>query len=57
MAVERGRVASRLATENVDSISKAIAGVTAVLETVAGIRHRGAEAGGGVCCGAEHHGL
>ena len=36
IAVERGRVASRLATENVESVSKTIAGVTAVLETVAG---------------------
>ena len=36
VAVERGRVASRLAAENVESISKAVAGVTAVLDTVAG---------------------
>ena len=36
IAVERGRVATRLATENVESVSKTIAGVTAVLETVAG---------------------
>jgi hypothetical protein len=36
VAVERGRIVSRLATENVESINKAVAGVTAVLETVAG---------------------
>ena len=36
VAVERGRVASRLAAENVESINKTVAGVTAVFETVAG---------------------
>jgi hypothetical protein len=35
VAVERGRVASRLAAENVESIHKAVGGVTAVFETVA----------------------
>jgi len=35
VAAERGRVASRLAAENVESINNAIAGVTAVFETVA----------------------
>jgi hypothetical protein len=36
VAVERGRMVSKLAGENVESINKAVAGVTAVLETVAG---------------------
>ena len=36
VAVERGRVVSRLAAENVESVSKTIAGVTAVFETLAG---------------------
>jgi hypothetical protein len=36
VAVERGRVVSRLTAENVESINRAVAGVTAVLETVAG---------------------
>ena len=35
VAVERGRVATRLAAENVESINKAVAGVTGVFETVA----------------------
>jgi hypothetical protein len=35
VAVERGRVASRLTAENVESINKAVAGVAAVFETVA----------------------
>ena len=35
VAAERGRVASRLAAENVESINKAVAGVTAVFEAVA----------------------
>jgi hypothetical protein len=35
VGVERGRVASRLAAENVESINAAVAGVTAVFETVA----------------------
>ena len=36
VGVERARVVSRLAAENVESINKAIGGVTAVLETFAG---------------------
>jgi hypothetical protein len=36
LAVQRGHVVSRLATENVESLAKASAGVVAVLETVAG---------------------
>jgi hypothetical protein len=35
VAGERGRVASRLTAENVESINTAVAGVTAVFETVA----------------------
>lgn len=36
IAVERGRVASRLVKENADSVSKTTAGVTAVFDTLAG---------------------
>ncbi len=36
IAAERGRVATQLATENVESVTKTIAGVAAVIEDLAG---------------------